>query len=564
MTRTLKLRPADFSGSERSPTRRTPEVEPAPGVVQAESLSRCACGGGCPRCRAGTSEVLPKLAMTEPRDAVEREADRIADRAMRALPASSAEPRRSTPKARRPSGEPPRFAGTGLPLPASARAFFEPRLGRNLGDVRVHAGGQAAELADSVEARAFTIGRDVFFAEGELQPETAGGRALLAHELAHVVQQDRRASDTRMLQRTKQVKITAGKGKKKRTLTAVVGKVEFTKNAKADVMKQGGLLPGADQAHIAFNGNLLAYDVAYTAPQDPFRWNKIKDLIDSDEKIKVDKVGLTDSVKVKFVTPKGSMIIDQLMLQTGASGLALPTETLFRSIFPKETTFTCSPHADSHQVYYTAAMSSSAARSELAHELLGHMWLAIKKVPFLHPKKAAKVKATGTLAASHRIEDPLGKTFTGKVERFISEFISSQTFSTFESPTQFASPAHFSQALADFKTGFSKGATKKKDGSWSLPASANLAWERLSNNFRFAAPGTASGTAGGKGQAPTSSGTSRGTLTQAAVVQDLTAWYGNLSEDSQYVFGQFLKSVKSSFNRPAELAMAMLNVVKSP
>jgi hypothetical protein len=58
-----------------------------------------------------------------------------------------------------------------------------------LGDVRVHHGDHAAALSRAVSARAFTVGSDIFFGVGEYRPETAGGRELLAHELAHVVQQ---------------------------------------------------------------------------------------------------------------------------------------------------------------------------------------------------------------------------------------------------------------------------------------------------------------------------------------------------------------------------------------
>src|SRR5215207_509384 len=79
--------------------------------------------------------------------------------------------------------------GGGEPLPASVRADFEPRFGYDFGEVRVHAGGEAAEAARSVNALAFTTGRDVVFAAGQFAPETQGGRWLLAHELAHVVQQ---------------------------------------------------------------------------------------------------------------------------------------------------------------------------------------------------------------------------------------------------------------------------------------------------------------------------------------------------------------------------------------
>ncbi len=81
--------------------------------------------------------------------------------------------------------------GAGMPLPPSERAFFEPRFGADFSRVRLHADPQAAELSRRLAARAFAVGRDLFFGPGEYEPATAAGRRLLAHELAHVQQQDR-------------------------------------------------------------------------------------------------------------------------------------------------------------------------------------------------------------------------------------------------------------------------------------------------------------------------------------------------------------------------------------
>jgi len=61
--------------------------------------------------------------------------------------------------------------------------------GQPLSDVRVHNDDHAAALSRAVSARAFTVGSDIFFGAGEYQPDSVGGRELLAHELAHVVQQ---------------------------------------------------------------------------------------------------------------------------------------------------------------------------------------------------------------------------------------------------------------------------------------------------------------------------------------------------------------------------------------
>jgi hypothetical protein len=79
--------------------------------------------------------------------------------------------------------------GGGEALPAGERAFFEPRLGAELSSVRVHDDADAARLNRQLGARAFTVGHDLFFAQGEYRPGTPGGRHLIAHELAHVMQQ---------------------------------------------------------------------------------------------------------------------------------------------------------------------------------------------------------------------------------------------------------------------------------------------------------------------------------------------------------------------------------------
>jgi len=79
--------------------------------------------------------------------------------------------------------------GGGRSLSGSERAYFEPRFGYDFSEVRVHTDLQAAELAQVMNARAFTIGRDIVFNKGEYAPETVRGERLLAHELTHVIQQ---------------------------------------------------------------------------------------------------------------------------------------------------------------------------------------------------------------------------------------------------------------------------------------------------------------------------------------------------------------------------------------
>lgn len=84
----------------------------------------------------------------------------------------------------------------GQPLPAAARAPMEAAFGTDLGAVRLHTGGAAQHEAEALGARAFTRGSDIYFNQGEYDPASRAGQQLLAHELAHVVQQqDRPAAE---------------------------------------------------------------------------------------------------------------------------------------------------------------------------------------------------------------------------------------------------------------------------------------------------------------------------------------------------------------------------------
>jgi hypothetical protein len=81
------------------------------------------------------------------------------------------------------------LASEGQPLDGDSRTLMEARFGHDFSNVRVHSDSSAARSAQAVNARAYTVGPDVVFGEGQYMPRTAQGDQLLAHELAHVVQQ---------------------------------------------------------------------------------------------------------------------------------------------------------------------------------------------------------------------------------------------------------------------------------------------------------------------------------------------------------------------------------------
>jgi hypothetical protein len=81
------------------------------------------------------------------------------------------------------------LGGGGLPLPTHTRSYFERRLGRDFGAVRVHTSAMAGATARAMHASAYTLGSDIAFAPGRYVPDSEGGKRLLGHELAHVAQQ---------------------------------------------------------------------------------------------------------------------------------------------------------------------------------------------------------------------------------------------------------------------------------------------------------------------------------------------------------------------------------------
>jgi outer membrane protein OmpA-like peptidoglycan-associated protein len=183
-----------------------------------------------------TMRVQAKLAVNEPGDRYEQEADRVADAVMKSpqpdqalrgaspisrMPpasavqrlcaqcederqkrttASTATPTLGAVQRKRSEAAAPEvnaslsarigtLRGAGHSLPTATRAFFESRFSADFSQVRVHTDAGAQSAARSLGAKAFTVGRDIGFGAGNYAPESREGQFLLAHELTHVMQQ---------------------------------------------------------------------------------------------------------------------------------------------------------------------------------------------------------------------------------------------------------------------------------------------------------------------------------------------------------------------------------------
>ena len=137
----------------------------------------CACGGGCPGCQ--TTQLS-------------RKQERSQTEHLRANNASVVE---STP------GIAEIIHSPGHPLDAETKVLMEPRFGRDFSQVRIHTDSQATGSARALNARAYTVGHNIVFGAGQYAPHAPSGKRLLAHELSHVLQQNRGGSAANLIQR---------------------------------------------------------------------------------------------------------------------------------------------------------------------------------------------------------------------------------------------------------------------------------------------------------------------------------------------------------------------------
>src|SRR5205823_906304 len=155
-----------------------------PAVSDSEHAKRSGGGRQAPNAAEEDPAVLPRgraLFGPERFAAVRRERDEASESIARSLKAW----RSAKGEA---SGMPKIPQGSGGKLPDDLRGKMEDKLGADLSGVKVHTGGDSASAAESLGARAFTVGSDVHFGAGQFAPGSKEGDRLLAHELTHVVQ----------------------------------------------------------------------------------------------------------------------------------------------------------------------------------------------------------------------------------------------------------------------------------------------------------------------------------------------------------------------------------------
>lgn len=207
----------EFSSEQRTAEPVAPTAESALPVAQLDTNAPLPLPAAISA--ASRTTLQPKLQVGASDDPFEREADSVADRVVRSIAQTGGEParrdiRRSAAAVQRlvqrastigveggeVDGDTSRriqsARGGGRALPAQTRNQMEGAFGADFGAIRVHEGSQSSELNNRIQAKAFTVGNDVFFRDGVPDTSLKDGQHLLAHELTHTIQQSGGVSRT--------------------------------------------------------------------------------------------------------------------------------------------------------------------------------------------------------------------------------------------------------------------------------------------------------------------------------------------------------------------------------
>jgi LysM repeat protein len=190
------------------------------------------------------------LAVSAVGDPDEKQADEVARNVVARQPVGTEGPARINADGNGSAQTTPEFQsqlesskGSGKSLPPDVQIEMGSRMGTDFSKVRVHTGSVANEMSESINARAFTLGSDVYFRQGEYNPVSRPGKELLAHELTHTLQQAGRQVQR---QANKTITITV---KKKQNLYRIaveygttVAELQKLNNLKNETIQEGQTL----------------------------------------------------------------------------------------------------------------------------------------------------------------------------------------------------------------------------------------------------------------------------------------------------------------------------------
>lgn len=228
-------------------------------------------------------------------------------------------------------------SASGAPMDGAARSFFEGNWGWDFSSVRVHADDASARAADALGAVAFTVGNDIAFGRGRYHPESATGRALLAHELVHVMQATKsRGAPPVLARQTVEQYRTRGVSIKQEQMNEAA-KFGYWESK----IQQHGFIPKMDpttSARLSFaeESNAVLSVVWQMRPQAPMLAVEMTKLIHIPQRRELGSRSLT--YKITFRPPaqaKASGTVDVIFVAEGKSSTPITAEEPSTSFTPK-------------------------------------------------------------------------------------------------------------------------------------------------------------------------------------------------------------------------------------
>lgn len=289
--------------------------------------------------------------------------------------------------------------GKGSRLPISIQSEMESGIGADFSDVRVHKDTSAAEMSQDLGARAFTRGNDIYFNQGEYNPESKEGKHLLAHELTHTAQQ--KNNNSNLIQR----KLKAETERENKDL-----KWSFTK---AD----------ASQFRFRRKGPFnITLGKKRRKPDDSFRYNVLRKIIEADDTIRLIRIEQDQLIPAYKQIIKGKVKPDLESSKAlkdfrgakgspnGVYGIAIASEQLINNVDPNYSG--PASNTDESIIYY-------AHEQSLIHEL-GHMFLFVSGVSGTH---------SANISESDGIKKPDGDPFKGEAINYLETFLNEKVAS---------------------------------------------------------------------------------------------------------------------------------------
>lgn len=427
----------------------------------------------------------------------------------------------------------------GRALESSERARFEDAFQHDFSRVRVHSDRDAASSAAALDAASYTRGDHIYFSGSAAT--TRDRTQLLAHELAHITQQaiPRTSPEATVDLEADQAASAAMSGKRASIRQGAsrdaahfrrvaykggqyeIGDVTLNPAAQSDVLNEHALLPGPDQPHLIVNNRQLGYDVEHKTPDDPFRWERLKEIIDRGHVI-IQGVSTTTTFDVKEVRGKSTQIVQKNLLQLRGAGIALVRESVLRTIGIDRPMVIASPDDAHDMIIYEQRSGSALLSNALAHELYGHLWLSMQGVPQAHGREI-----TPEQAQTGNVRDPFGSTYSGEVDTYIGEFAGASE-SGLESPTQHVSEAFLNDSLVGVeREALAPAGLTRQQGSWKASPGFIRQWALLSNNYGIL-----------RATVPARAGT---------VAMKVLSIARQLDEDQRFAFDAFLSEIQLTF-----------------